>query len=218
PVDTPSQITLDLPYSRDSNPAATAQIIDAYTTLPTDFRRFIVIYDTYYLRTIPFWLSEDQIAIADPGRIISDTGPRYLVARKYSSATATLGQVQYEYWPHPTSQRSYPFLYYKSVPKLNDADTLPGVWSTRADLLKAYGRYRAARWPGTGDQKNPGYSVSDATFFKSEWEDELNRLVLRDDDEYPQQYMTIHWMRRFGAIAPTASLLRQTDATINDYF
>ncbi len=195
-----------------------AQIIDAYATMPADFRRFLVVYDPYYMRIIPFWFSEDQLAITDPARINSDTGPRFLIARKYSSATATLGQVQYEYWPYPTSQRSFPYLYIRAADKLTDTSALPGVFSTRGDILKAYARSRASLWRGTKDAPNPGYDAALSRSFKQEYDFEMNRVVLSDDNEYPQQLSLVNWARRYGALAPTASLLRQTDATVDDYF
>lgn len=211
-------VTLDIPYAEQVTNPTTATIQDCYATLPADFRRFLVIYDRYYLRVIPFWMSEDQIAVADPGRVISDLGPRFLIARKYSSAVATLGQVQYEYWPAPTAFRTYPYLYMRRADQLLDSSILPGVLSERAELLELYCMMRGSMWPGTVDQKNPAFSPQMAALYKGMYEEGLNRLELVDDSEYPQQSMTIHWMRRIGAIAPTGTLLRQTDATVNDYY
>lgn len=213
-----SAAELDLAYVDPTDNAATATIFDGYATMPADFRRFLVVYDRYYLRTIPFWLSEDEIAVADPGHVFSDVGPRYLVARKYSSATATLGRVQYEYWPAPTSARVYPYLYIRGAETLNDADSLPGVLSQRLDLLTLAVQRKLALWPGTPDQKNPSFSPALAKLLGDDLEKKTEQLILKDDDEYPQQLMLVHWMRRYGSIAPTGTLLRQTDATVNDYF
>lgn len=217
-VTDPSTIVLDQAFVGDTAASTTASILDAYVTMAADFKRFLIIYDPYYQRTIPFWLSEDEIGLADPGRVSSDSGPRYLVSQKYSPATATLGQVRYEFWPSPTSVRNYPYLYIKSAPQLADASALPGVFGQRPDLLKTYIQWQGALWPGTPDQKNPAYSPAVAQLRMQEWNSKLQTLSLRDDEEYPQQYATVQWARRHGAIAPTASLLRQTDATINDYF
>jgi hypothetical protein len=210
-------VVLDRAYTEDSG-ASTATVQDCYTTLPADFRRFLVVFDRYYQRILPFWLSEDQIAVADPGHLISDQNPRYLVARNYSPATATLGQVRYEYWPAPTAAKTYPFLYIRKAEQLADGDTLPGVLSERADLLRTYVKAQGATWPGTVDAKNPFYNPQAAQLFKAEWEVELQKLELADDNEYPQQYWQVDWAKRFAAMAGTARILRQTDATVDDYY
>jgi hypothetical protein len=211
-----SNAVLSEVYTEDSG-AASATIQDCYATMPADFRMFLVVFDRYYQRVIPFWLTQDDIATSDPGHLISDTGPRYLVARAYSTATATVGQVQYEYWPAPTSVRTYPYLYVKGAQVLNDTDVLPGVFARRADVFKTYIRYQAAQWPGTTDLKNPAFSLAAAQLLSQQWEAAKQRLTLIDDNEYPQQLSVVNWARRIGAIAPTASLLRQTDATVADY-
>lgn len=206
-------LLLDRAYTEDSV-TGLATIFDAYAILPADFRRFLQIYDRYYLRTIPFWMTENEIALADPGRVFSDQGPRYLIAQAYSAG----GQVRYEYWPSPTSARTYPFLYIRRADQLTDSTVLPGVFSERADLLRTYCLMRGALWPGTAAQKNVAFNPPAAQAYKAEWDAERQQLELRDDDEYPQQLMLINWARRLGAIAPTATLLRQTDATLNDYY
>ena len=216
-VTSASLVVLDRAYT-ETDTAVSATIQDCYTTMPADFRRFLVIYDRYYQRIIPFWLSEDQLAVADPGRRISDTGPRYLIARKYSPATATLGQVQYEYWPAPTAVKTYPYLYIRKADTLNDSDVLPGVLSERADLFRLYLATRCTAWAGTVDQRNLAYDLNASRGFKSEWDVEMQKLELADDNEYPQQLSQVDWAKRMGEITATASLLRQTDATIEDYY
>lgn len=211
-----STIELDLPYSRDTDAAATAQIYDAYATMPADFARFLVIADLYNQRPIPFWFTEDQLARADIGRTSSDGIIRALVAQKYSSATATLGRVRYEYWPSPTNAASYPYLYERDVENLSDSDELPGPFSTRPDVLRAYLLWKAALWPGTVDQRNPSFSPVVAREYKKEWDDEIQSLSLIDDDIYPQQYLSTDWAQYGGMYGPT-SLLRQSDATVQDY-
>lgn len=212
-------VTLDMPYAENDGPAVTANIQDCFTTLPADFRRFLVIYDRYFLRIIPFWLSEDQIALADPGRVISDLGPRFLIARSYATATnGTFGQVRYEYWPAPTAFRTYPFLYIRRAEAFADSDLLPGVVSERSDLLQLYCMMRGSAWPGTIDQKNPAFSPAMVGYYQKMFDQAVQEAALNDDNEYPGDMLTIHWERRVGAIAPTGTLLRQTDATINDYY
>lgn len=210
-------VTLDLVYSRDTNAAATAQILDAYTVMPTDFARFMLVTDPYNQRAIVFDYTADQLALTDIARTNSDSGPRALVSRTYSTATATLGQVRYEFWPYPTAARSYPYLYYRGPEELADATVLPGPLASRGDALKSYVLSRGAMWPGTVDQKNPFFSPATAKLLRAEWDQALQDLSLIDDNIYPQQAWTVDWFK-YGGMSTPSSLLRQTDATVADYY
>lgn len=212
-----STATLTSAYT-EAGATSDATIFDGYFICPANFRRFLVILDRYYMRVIPFWMTEDDVAVADPGRYFSDTGPRYLVSADYSPATDTLGRVRYEFWPSPTSFRTYPYLYIRRPDQLADTSLLPGVLSERGELLRLYVRAQAAGWPGTADQQNPYYDLASKMALLKEWEIERGKLENNDDNEYPQQLMLIHWERRVGGIAPVSQLLRATDATLNDYY
>ena len=211
-----SAVVLDMPYA-DVGGALVSTIFNAYFTCPSDFKRFIVIADPYYQRVLPFWFSEDDLALADPARRVSDSGARYLIAQGYSTATATLGQVRYEYWPFPMSERHYPYLYYRQAERLADQSTFPGVFGNRSDFFKLGAQMMAAEYPGTTDLKNPYYNLTLAQRLTARWETELQRLSLADDNQYPEDLMAVNWARRYGVLASTTSLLRQTDATVNDY-
>lgn len=212
-----SNAILDMPYAATGG-ALTATILDAYAVCPADFGRFVLVLDTTYQRPIPFWLSQDALAVSDPIRRTTDNNARYLVANSFSTATATLGQVRYEYWPAVTAARQYPFLYIKKVARFADTTALPGVFSNRADLLKLGTRVQAAQWPGTVDQKNPYYNLVLADRLQKEYEFKLAQLSNADDNQYPEDLWQIDWAVRYGGLAPTTQLLRQTDATINDYY
>lgn len=212
-----SNAVLDRAFA-ETGGALSATILDAYATLPADFKRFLIVYDPTYQRIIPFWISQDDLAVADPIRRTSDSGARFLVSQGYSTATATLGQVRYEYWPSVTSAKQYPYLYYKQAQRLADQDSLPGVFANRADLFKLGVELEAAEWPGTTEQRNPYYNLALAARKQEKWDLELQRASLDDDNQYPEDLLTVQWTRRYGGIAPTSTLLRQTDATVNDYF
>lgn len=211
-----SNITLDRAYAASTDAAATAQILDLYVTTPVDFSHFIIIADPYYQRPIPFWISQDQIGLADPARTVTDT-LRYLCSFRPSVLPSTLGQMQYEAWPAPTSARQYPYLYQKQAGKLTETSVLTGVFANRADLLKLGAQMCAAEWPGSNDLKNPYFNPQLAVNLTKQWEYELNKLSLADDDQYPQDLQQVHWDRYVtGPVAP-GSWLRQTDATLDDY-
>lgn len=211
-----STAVLDRAYS-DVDGAATATILNAYFVCPADFRRFLVIYDPYYQRILPYWSTTDDLALTDPARTFSDSGPRFLVPQAYSTATATLGQTRYEFQPYPTSARHYPYLYYRAAERFADSTVLPGVLANRSDLLKLGAQVMAAQWPGTADLKNPYYSLSLARDLGKQWDLLVQQASNDDDSQYGEDLMLESWVRRYGGLAPTTQLLRATDATVYDY-
>jgi hypothetical protein len=211
-----STVVLDRNFA-ETGGAQTATIFNAYFVCPSDFKRFLIIYDPYYQRVLPYWYTQDHLGYEDPARRNTDTGPRYLVSQGYSTATATLGQVRYEYWPYPTAERHYPYLYYRKAERLADATTFPGVFSNREDLFVLGARLEASLWPGTAQQKNPYFNLGLADRLERQWNDRLQELSLADDNQYGEDYMVIDWAARYGPLTATTSLLRQTDATVNDY-
>lgn len=87
----------------------------------------------------------------------------------------------YELWPYQLSDKCYPYLYERkypdadesdwSLPRFIDGDTL--IWGALADI---------AKWPGTGDQKNPMYSLDQAKHWEAKFEDKIN-IMMREDEE-----------------------------------
>ncbi len=209
-------ITLDQPYAATGG-ADTATILDAYFTTPTDFKRFLIIGDPYQQRIIPFWFNQDALGVSDPNRLVSDNGPLGLIAHGPSTAVATLGQMQYEYWPYPTSARQYPYLYYRQAERLADASTFPGVFANRSDLFKLGAQLQAAEWPGTADQKNPYYNLALADRLEKKWNYELQLLSLADDNQAPEDLLQADWAARYGGLYTPDSYLRRSDATVLDY-
>jgi hypothetical protein len=213
-----STVILDRAYAGSTDAAATAQILDALVVMPADFSRFLVIADTYNQRPILFGASQDEVGIADPARTNSDYGPRFMVAATFSPVTATLGQVRYECWPLPTAARQFPFLYVRKAERLADTSSLPGVFSNRSDLLKLGCLMNAAGWPGTVDQKNPYYGLEHFDRLQKQWEFQLQKLQLEDDNQYPEDLIAVDWAREYYGLARNTRTLRMTDATVADYY
>lgn len=212
-----STIVLDRNYA-ETGGAETASILDAYFTTPADFHRFLIIVDRYNQRLLPYWFNQDQIGTADPARFNSDTGPRYLVARDVSPATATLGQTRYEFWPTPTSERHFPYLYYRQAERLADTSVFPGVFSNRADFFKLGSLLAASKFPGTKDLPNPYFNLALSDRLQRDWDLQLQRVSLADDNQFPEDYVTVNFALGYGVITETTNLLRSTDATVYDYY
>lgn len=212
-------ITLDQSYGDANSAAASATIYDGFAVMPADFGSFRVIADPYTQRRLAFWIHEDQLNVLDPARTASDSGPRCLVAASPSTASATLGRIVYEYWPRPTADRSYPALYNKQADNLIDTDTLTGVLADGAEVLINGALAQAAQWPGTADQANRYFNLGLAKEKKAEFEVGIQRLSLRDDEQYPDDLATVHWERwPLADLAYNDQSLRASDATLADLY
>lgn len=214
-------LTLDRAYAEDTDASGTAlaTINDTYVTLPADFGSFRVIPDTYNQRQIAFWIHEDQLQILDPRRAFSDTGPRILIPAPPSTDPTTLGQARYEAWPRPTAARTYVARYNKQAARLSDDATFTGVLADGGEVVIAGALARAASWPGTIDQRNPLFNLALAQTYRTEFEQGLQRLSLKDDNESPDDTLTVHWERwPIGSLAYNDHALRASDAGTGGYF
>jgi hypothetical protein len=213
-------IELDRPYGETTNAAVTtAKVFDAYATLPADFGSFRLIADPYNQRRLAFWIHEDQLNLLDPARLSSDTGPRLLASRAPSTYSGTLGRAQYEYWPQPTSARSYPALYNIQPDNLTDTDTFTGVLAEGGQILVDGALARCARWPGTPDLPNPYFNLALAQSHDEAFREGIQRLSLKDDSVYPDDLTQVHWERwPVGDLAYNDTSLRASDATVGDLY
>lgn len=213
-VTTDSVLVLDRAYTEDTDPDATATILDAFVTMPADFSSFRTIPDRYNQRRLGFWFTEDELLILDPDRRTSDTGPRALVAASPSPYMPTLGRVRYEYWPRPTAARTYPALYNRQAADLTETTLFSGVLADAKEALVAGALARAAAWPGTLDVKNPFFSADLIRLYKAEFETQKQRLALKDDTQYPEDLHQVHWEYwGLGDLAYNDRSLRATDVT-----
>lgn len=211
-------IALDVPFG-DEDVTASALIYDGYATMPEDFASFRLIADPYNQRRLGFWFHEDQLNVLDPARVASDSGPRALFARSPSTYTPTLGRIQYEYWPRPTSNRSYPAFYNKLAADLNENSVFNGVFAEAGEVLINGALAEAARWPGTPDKPNPYFNAGLARDKQADFDRGVQELSLRDDEQYGDDLATVHWERwPLAQLAYNDLSLRQTDATIADLF
>lgn len=212
-------IVLDQAYGEDSSAVAVASVFDGYATMPADFGSFRLIADPYNQRRLAWWVHEDQLSMLDPARAAGDMGPRCLIARAPSTYIPTLGRVQYEYWPRPTADRSYPALYNKQADDLNDTDVFTGVLADGAQVLIDGALWHAAQWPGTSDKANPYFNRGVSAEKKQDFLDGVQKLSLRDDEIYPDDLATVHWEHwPLADLAYNDQSLRATDASLADFY
>lgn len=210
-----STVTIDMPYASTTATAAVS-ILGVYQTLPADFGAFELVVDLTNQRIVPWWHTQEELGAIDPARTSSDGTPRVLVSRQLSTVPATLGQVQYEWWPAPTSASAFPYYYRKQAAILADDDPLLGVVSSR--VLEIGALADCAKWPGTAEKKNPYFNMTLHKQLLDEFNHECAILELRDDDQAVQSWVTLPYHRwATWDLSFDTRYLRSTDATVGDY-
>lgn len=213
-----STIVLDRVYGEDTATGA-ASIYDGYAVMPADFGSFRLIADPYNQRRLAFWITEDQLNLLDPTRQASDSGPRLLAAYTPSTYTPTLGRIRYEYWPRPTTARSYPAIYNRQADNWTEGEAFSGVLADGKDVLLKGALAQAAQWPGSGDVKNPYFSLELSDRLQKEFLFRSQQLALRDDDQYGDDLQRVHWEHwALADLAYNDQALRATDATISELY
>lgn len=213
-VDT-STVTIDMPWAGTAG-AQVSQILGLYQTMPADFGAFLLVIDMTNQRQIPWWYTQEDLATLDPTRMSSDQTPRVLVSRQLSTVPSQLGQVQYEWWPAPTSAKTFPYYYRRGAQLQQDTDPLLGVLTSK--VLSSGALAYGAAWPGTSDKKNPYFNVALHKLLRDEFELECARLELRDDDTAQESWTTLPYHRwSTWDLTFDTRYLRSTDASIGDY-
>ncbi len=217
-----STLTLDMPYADPSTslPAvATPQactVLGMYQTMPADFGAFLLVIDPYNQRLVPWWYTQEELARLDPIRFSTDTNPRVLVSRQLSTVPATLGQVQYEWWPGPTTAKQFPYYYRRQAQLLQDTDPLLGVLTAR--VLEIGALARCAAWPGTAERKNPYFNLALHLKLMDQFDKQCATLELRDDDQAQESWTTLPYHRwATWDLTFDTRYLRSTDASVGDY-
>ncbi len=213
--------TLDLPYADTANiGVVSGSVLTAYFTAPSDFGRFLLIADPYNQRRLPFWITEEELNILDPIRRATDPSPRMVVSLAFSTVPTLAGQAVFEVWPYATgtTQRFYPYLYFRRPDVLQDTTAFQGVFTQRADMFTTGGLLEAARWPGTATEKNGYFNLALAAQLEKQFQNDIQRLGIKDDEVYLQDASAINWARWPLAGGYDTHLLRSTDADINNYW
>lgn len=173
-------ITLDRVYLESTQAAATYQIYRAYFEPPDDFLRFESIWnpvDGYPLRT---GMTNAEVSIRDPIR--GAQGLAYYVA-SYKVNTVT-GRPIYEFWPHPTSERTYQHIYVRKGIDLTDDESIPVTLNP--EVLHQRSLYHAYQWAMANRGRFQELQGVDWRFLRSDtnrnYETVLQRAKVKDDE------------------------------------
>lgn len=199
--------------------AVTSTIQDIYLPMPADFRAFNSVTDLTIQRPIAWWIAKDRLDLFDPGRIASDTRFRVLAAHALSTVTSLAGRYTYEAWPYPTAAGSYVLSYFIRTDTLTDDTAFTGALATWTSALEKGALAEAAQWPGTPTQKNPYFNLALAKTLSAQFDTLTKSLDVMDDDAYLMDLQQID-LAKFGlaALSADTTLMRQSDATLADYY
>jgi hypothetical protein len=192
---TANTYTLDRPYGGTSGTAEGFTVGDWYLTLPLGFKSFITVLDPVNNWQLRYFITEEELNAWDAQRSATGT-PWAVVSRRLSTYAPTVGQVQYEIWPYPTTQRNYPYYYYLRAGTLTDSTQFLGVLANRADLLVTGGLALAAEWPGLEGRPNPYFNLGLAKMKWEEFNAEADRLEVLDEETYMTWFEEISWINR----------------------
>ncbi|KKK75068.1 hypothetical protein LCGC14_2877440, partial [marine sediment metagenome] len=209
-----SNIVLDRAYAGVDNASASAEFVDFYARMPADFGAFDTIWDVTNDRPLVYAIPRHDMMRLDPGRTQAQD-PRALVDFDVQQSD---GRVRYEWYPHATAVRQYPMIYQARPQTLTDSTDFRGVLNTRTDVLIEGALAKAALWPGTAQSPNPYFSLGLSDRHQVQFEKKIQSLGLRDDDMGLASYSDYPWARwRAGGITQSDTLLRESDASIEDY-
>lgn len=173
----------------------TGTILDAYAILPEDFGRFIAVMDPAEGYQIRWWLQQEELNTYCPRRDSSGV-PTAMSFLKVSEDEGIEGRNIYEWYPWPTTQRYYPYLYMKDVGRLSTDDALRGPFRNRGDIIRYGALSEAAMWPGDADKKNGFFNPAASKAYKDRFETELARLEVVDEDVATSWFEAVSWLSR----------------------
>ena len=199
--------------------AQTATIQDIYLPMPADFRSIYTVTDQAIQRPIAWWIGRDRLDLFDPGRVASDSRFRVMASAELSRVTSLVGRYTYELWPYPTAAGVYTMEYFTRTDALTDDTTFLGPLATWTNALQKGALADAAKWPGTLTQKNPYFNLPLARQLDEEFDRLVKSLDVMDDDVYLMDLMSVD-LSKFGlaALSADTTLMRQSDATLADYY
>ena len=151
-------LTLDRPYLEPSGAGQPYQVYRCYYqpcdmngNFITDFDHFIVILnpiDGYAITGENLLLTRQEIDARDPTRGAQDLPYTACVYKSDPN-----GYPIYELWPHPTSQRGYPYAYMRRGSVLSASQDIPGTFPS--DVLIDKAKLIAYEWAMTNAGRFP---------------------------------------------------------------
>jgi hypothetical protein len=186
--------TLDRVYGGATATAASATVLDAYITVPSDFQRFLAVIDVSNNWQLHLWITEDELNSWDAQRSSSGTAWA-VVSRRLATAGALTGRIQYELWPYCTSEKNYPYYYIRRPEDLTDDTAFLGPLAKDSNIMVSMALAQCAKWPGVEGKRNPYFNLALAAQLDKEADQALDRMMVLDEEIYMTWLQTVNYSR-----------------------
>jgi len=177
-------IDLDEAFGNTTNATATYQILDAFATMPADFKQFISVIDPVNAWQLRYWFQQEELNNLDPQRTNAGT-PWVLADLHIKTATE---QPVFELWPYTQSARVYTVRYFKIPPDMAEPDDEP-LRLVRGDVLVKGALVDVCRWPGTRALPNLLFGKGLDIVYEREYNDLVEAAQVED------QNLMLTWLR-----------------------
>jgi hypothetical protein len=183
-----TSLTLDRVWGGNTAAGKSYDILDAYVTAPTDFKRFLVVYDPARSWRLWHWITQEELSRLDAARTTAGD-PQLLADRRFNSS----GVPQYELWPYATGDRNYPFYYIKQAADLVLDEDTP-FYPLRGDEIVLRAKRDLCRWPGTREFQNPMFGRTDLfKSFQVDYQDAIDDAEREDESIFLTWLETVSW-------------------------
>ena len=171
----PTQLTLDLPWGGPTQASLGYQIFQCFVSFGANIKRLLAVVNQIQGYRLALNIPQEVLNIYDTWR--TNMGWTTLVANYAPSPT---GQPQFELYPPPTFQQSFPFLAYVQPPDLIQDNDSPVV-SIRSDVIMYGAIPQALLFRG---KESKYYDPTTAQYHQKMFENELQKNKMNDNDLY----------------------------------
>jgi len=205
-VDSPTQLTLDLPWGNPSQSATGYQIVSTWFSFP-NIKRFKEMVNQRQGYRLLLNIPQAPLNQYDTWR--TTTGWTWMLANKEPSAQ---GWPQWELYPSPTFQQTFPFLAYIQPTDLVKDGDFP-LSFIRSDVLVDLCISDALRHGGP--KENRRYDLTTADYYRRQAIGKLVEMAMMDDSMYTQDTA---WQYGRWPLSQHGALFMQSHAAIQDGF
>jgi hypothetical protein len=193
-INSPTSLTIDQTWGGNTQSTVGYTILQNIVSLGANVKRVLEMVNQFFGYRLYLNIPQEALNKYDTWR--STVGWTYMLANTVPSPT---GSAQWELYPAPTTQQTFPFLAYVQAADLVD-DTSTPVAFVRSDVLVLGTLPNALTFRGS--RKNPYYDPQLAAAKMREFEVEIEQMALNDENLYGKdlQWDYSLWpMSNFGA-------------------
>lgn len=189
-----TQITLNLVWGGPTQSAVSYMILQNIVSFGNNVKKLLAVVNQRQGYRMRLHMPQEVLNAFDTWR--TSTGWTYLVANYASSPVD--GSPQFELYPAPTFQQSFPFLSYVQPPDLVTDGDYPAAW-IRSDVIMYGAIPFALLFRG---KTSKYYDPNTAKIFQDLHAEEVAKMARNDDNQYPKDLIwefTKYPFTQFGA-------------------